>query len=72
MHRDLKAECAMPPAKIHVRSRRPFTDIIEEYYYPDDIQLQYVTKNVAIRWKAYYWIYDKNTSWKICGNRRIR
>jgi len=89
MHRDLKAECAMPPAynltgqqrsmnhflneynnmrphealemktpaKVHIRSRRPFIDKIEEYYYPDGIQLQYVTKNGAIRWKAYYWIY---------------
>ena len=89
MHRDLKAQCAMPPAynltgqqrsmnyflneynhvrphealdmktpsKVHVKSRRPFPHKIEEYYYPDDIELQYVTKNGAIRWQAYYWIY---------------
>jgi transposase InsO family protein len=89
MHKDLKAECAMPPSfnltgqqrslnhflkeynnlrpheaidmktpsNVHVRSRRPFLDRIEEYHYPDDIKLQYVTKNGAIRWKAFYWIY---------------
>jgi len=42
---------------VHVRSRRPFPDKIEEYYYSDDIKLQYVIQNGAVRLRVIYWIY---------------
>ena len=45
------------PAKVHDYSTRKFPDKIKQYDYPAHMEPWYVTKNGAIRWKSYYWVY---------------
>ena len=92
MHRDLKAECASPPAydlrsqqrklnsfvreynnirphealemetpgKVHVISKVPFPERINNYDYPSNMKVMNVTKNGSVRWRSYYWVFITN------------
>ena len=45
------------PAEIHDFSTRPFTERISNFDYDSTYKVLKVTKNGAIRWKSYYWVY---------------
>jgi transposase InsO family protein len=45
------------PADIHDFSTRPFTERISNFDYEPTYKVIKVTKNGAIRWKSYYWVY---------------
>ena len=45
------------PASVHTRSKIPFPDRIREYHYPERMKVMNVTKNGAVRWRSYYWVY---------------
>lgn len=45
------------PASVHEFSTRPFPEKITEFHYDAQMKILKVTKNGAIRWKAYNWVY---------------
>lgn len=45
------------PAEKHSFSTRPFPERIPDFDYHPDMKVLKVTKNGAIRWKSYYWVY---------------
>lgn len=45
------------PASVHSFSKRSYPDKIEPFEYQHPLTAVYVTKNGAIRWKSYYWVY---------------
>ena len=45
------------PAATHKFSTRPFIERIPKFYYDTNYKILKVTKNGAIRWKSYYWVY---------------
>ncbi len=45
------------PASAHSFSTRPFPEKILNFDYESEMRVLKVTKNGAIRWKSYYWVY---------------
>jgi transposase InsO family protein len=45
------------PASVHDFSNRPFPERIPSFDYNGEMRVLKVTKNGAIRWKSYYWVY---------------
>ena len=45
------------PAHIHDFSTRPFPERIPDFDYDSTYKILKVTRNGAIRWKTYYWVY---------------
>ena len=45
------------PAEIHDFSTRPYPEKISNFDYDPTYKVLKVTKNGAIRWKSYYWVY---------------
>ena len=45
------------PASVHNFSTRPFPEKIPTFDYHPRYKVLKVTKNGAIRWKSYYWVY---------------
>jgi len=45
------------PAAMHDFSTRPFPERIPNFDYDTDLRTLKVTRNGAIRWKSYYWVY---------------
>lgn len=62
------------PASVHEFSNRPFPERIRAYEYPAGMKVMNVTKNGAVRWKSYYWVYfsrgltDKKVGAEEIGN----
>lgn len=45
------------PASVHDFSSRPFPERIHDFDYEPTYKVLKVTRNGAIRWKSYYWVY---------------
>lgn len=45
------------PASIHDFSTRPFPERTPDFSYDSNFKVLKVTRNGAIRWKSYYWVY---------------
>ena len=45
------------PASVHNFSTRPFPERVASFDYDANMRVLKVTKNGAIRWKSYYWVY---------------
>lgn len=63
------------PAQRHSFSNTPFPERMREYVYKPGMKIMQVTKNGAIRWRSYYWVYltrglvDKKVAAIEVGNR---
>ena len=56
-----KALGNLTPARVHVRSPRPFPRRITPWEYPKEMVVRYVSRNAAIRWKSYHWVMVSST-----------
>ncbi len=45
------------PASVHDFATKPFPENITKFEYNTDLKILKVTKNGAIRWDSYYWVY---------------
>jgi len=45
------------PSKVHQWSTTPFPERIIDYTYPSSFIVRFISRNGAIRWKSYYWVY---------------
>lgn len=54
------------PAVIHDFSTRPFMERIPKFDYDTNYKTLKVTKNGAIRWKLYYWVFNSSLTRKTC------